>query len=368
VSEQPVSPAPRRVARWALYLPYILLLVLAAGVSAFWFIARDRVDDAVDAWLTTEAGRGRQWTCPDRALSGFPLRFEISCTRPTFDGQLGDGRRVQGEMASFRAVAQIYDPNLVVLDFTGPVTVREEGRPETLRLGWEGFSLSVRRTANAFSRLSAYMKKPVLAALDSNGGETLLGRAEAWEAHVRPDPAAAAGDREMWDVASQLVKATSPVADALLGNPAPANVELQAGLDHAGVFVKGAGPAQIDAWRAAGGRLKVALLKLTRGDQIIEARGELGVDDLRRLSGQLDVKAAGVSELLARLTGRRGGMGGLLAGGLAMLGGGQGAQRQGDAADGQPPAPPLTPMPPLVFAEGRLMIGPFPVMRLPPLY
>jgi len=369
VSKQSGQPpaSPRKAARWALYLPYVLLLLVAVGVSAFWFIARDRVNDAVDAWLTTEAGRGRQWTCPERTLSGFPLRFEISCTRPTFDGQLGDGRRVQGEMAGFTAVAQIYDPNLVVLDFRGPVTVREQGRPDGVRLAWEGFSLSVRRTANAFSRLSAYMKKPVLAAVDGQGGEALIGRADAWEAHVRPDPAAPNGD-DMWDVASQLVKASVPAADALLGNQSPMTVELQAGLNRAGLFAKGAGPAQIDAWRAAGGRLKVALLKLTRGDQIVEARGELGVDDLRRLSGQLDVKAAGVSELLARLTGRRGGMGGLLAGGLAMLGGGQGAQQQGGAAGGQPSGPALTQMPPLVFADGRLMIGPFPVMRLQPLY
>lgn len=364
MSEQSGQPpaGPRKAARWALYLPYVLLLLVVVGVSAFWFIARGRVNDAVDAWLTTEAGQGRQWTCPERALSGFPLRFEISCTRPTFDGQLGDGRRVQGEMGGFTAVAQIYDPNLVVLDFRGPVTVREQGRPDGLRLGWEGFSLSVRRTATAFSRLSVYMKKPVLAAIDGQGGEAVIGRAGAWEAHVRPDPAAPNGD-DMWDVASQLVKAAIPATDAWLGNQTPTTVELQAGLNRAGLFAKGAGPEQIDAWRAAGGRLNVALLKLTRGDQIVEARGELGVDDLRRLSGQLDVRAAGVSELLARFTGQRGAVGGLLAGGLAMLGG-----QRGDAADGQPSGPALTQMPPLVFANGRLMVGPFPVMRLQPLY
>lgn len=366
---QPSIP-PRKGFRWALYLPYLVLLLLALGISGFWFVARDRVDAAVDAWMTREAGHGREWTCPDRTLTGFPMRFEIACKQPTFVGE-ADGKRIQGEMAGFRAVAQIYDPNLVILDFTGPVTIREAGQGDALRLAWQGFSMSVRRTSDSFSRLSLFMKKPVLAALSGQGGDAMLGSAEAWEVHIRPDPNA--GDRDdMWDVVSQLVKANAPASDALFGEPGALNIELQATVNNAQLLAFGATPARIDAWRDAGGRVKVVLLKLTRGDKIIDARGSLGVDNLRRLVGQLDVRAAGVSELLARITGRRGGVGGLLAGGLAMLGGGQrGAvnAEQGGAANGnQPVAPALTSLPPLVFANGQLMVGPFPVMRLPSLY
>lgn len=370
---EPANPpgSRKRRSRLGLFLPYILLLLIAIGIGIFWFVARDRVETAMDDWMAREATQGRQWSCPERAITGFPLRFEISCNRPTFTGVV-DGQRISGEMAGLQAVAQIYDPNLAALNFIGPVTVRRGDGGETLRVGWTGLSMSVRRTSEAFSRLSVMMKRPVITVIDAAGGEQVLGQAEAWEMHLRPDPSAPAAE-DLWDVASHLSRATSPVIDAFFGNQDSLTVEFQGGVNHALLFRRGAGPAQLDAWRDAGGQLRVALLKLTRGAQVIEARGKLGVDSQRRPAGQLEVQAAGVSELLARITGRRSGVvGGLLAGGLAMLGsqnrsGADAAQGPQTGPDGQT-GPRLMALPPLVLANGQLMVGPFPVLRLPPLY
>jgi hypothetical protein len=45
----------RRRRRWGLYVPYILLLVLALAWSAFWFIGRDRAAATLDRAIAREA-------------------------------------------------------------------------------------------------------------------------------------------------------------------------------------------------------------------------------------------------------------------------------------------------------------------------
>ncbi|MFC3267057.1 DUF2125 domain-containing protein [Camelimonas abortus] len=306
----PPAPARRRSRFW-LYFPYVVLLVLGAGLSAFWFIARDRVEAAVDGWLAHEAREGREWSCPNRVISGFPTRFEVRCERPAFAGVV-DGARVSGEMGGFLAVARIYDPNLVGFNFTGPLVVRDGDSGLAARVDWRGFSMSVRRTADSFSRASASVLKPVVDLLGPDGAETRVGEARAWEAHLRPDPSASASD-DMWDVAAQLADASLPALNGFFGDSRPLTVEFQGTVSHARLLRSGLGPQALDRWRDAGGAIGVKLLKLARGDQVVEARGQLGLDGERRPAGRLTVQAAGVGPLLQRVLA---GAGGGLAAGL----------------------------------------------------
>ena len=43
-----------------------------------------RKADGLDAWLADEAAAGRQWTCADRSVGGYPFRLEVSCRTLTF--------------------------------------------------------------------------------------------------------------------------------------------------------------------------------------------------------------------------------------------------------------------------------------------
>ncbi len=74
------DPLPtRRRSRFWLYGPFMLLVVLAAGWSAFWFYARGRIATEIDTALAREVERGRTWTCTDRSIGGFPFRIELRC-------------------------------------------------------------------------------------------------------------------------------------------------------------------------------------------------------------------------------------------------------------------------------------------------
>ena len=57
-----------------------MLLLVAVAWTVGWFLIRNRVGEALDSWLAAEARNGRQWTCRDRTIVGYPFRIEIVCS------------------------------------------------------------------------------------------------------------------------------------------------------------------------------------------------------------------------------------------------------------------------------------------------
>src|SRR3979490_1380174 len=119
--------APRRRPLWALFIMPVLLLIAAAAWSGFWFFAASEVEVKADAWRAQEAKSGRVYDCAKRSIAGFPFRFEVRC-----DGASVALRSQTATQASFTAklgeilvVAQVYDPKLVIAEFSAPATIAE---------------------------------------------------------------------------------------------------------------------------------------------------------------------------------------------------------------------------------------------------
>src|SRR6185437_2528114 len=95
--------------RFWLYAPFTLLILIAIAWSAGWFVVRDRAVAAIDRFLAVEAAAGRQWTCADRSVSGYPFRIEVSCETVTV-------RRgpVTASAGRLLAVAQVYKPRHII--------------------------------------------------------------------------------------------------------------------------------------------------------------------------------------------------------------------------------------------------------------
>ena len=102
------NPAPARRSRFWLFAP--LLVVVAVGWSIAWAVLRQRTADGLDAWLADEAAAGRQWTCADRSVGGYPFRLEVSCRTLTF--RRGEAT---AEFGSLLTVAQVDRPGHVAL-------------------------------------------------------------------------------------------------------------------------------------------------------------------------------------------------------------------------------------------------------------
>ncbi|GJE39941.1 DUF2125 domain-containing protein [Methylobacterium persicinum] len=355
----------KRRGRIGLFLPYVLLAIVVLGWSGAWFWIRGRAEGEMDAWLAREAAAGRTWTCQDRSLTGFPFRLELRCAAVTLSRSDGSFR-----LGPATAVAQIYQPRLVLFESQGPFHVEQGGL--TGDASWSALQGSFHGAAEGFTRASLVVDGPKVTVAGAEPQPiSVAGR--HLEIHARPSPARFESDGAV-DVNLQLAEAAIPALDTLTGGNAPVDASLDATLDRATVLGTGALPKELEKWRRAGGLLQIAALSLAKGDQRIQARGQVALDEAHRPTGQIDLRAAGVDALIGNVVGQRfgskeGALVGQLVGGL--LGLGRGAPRAADQA--QTPGasgPPLKPLPPLKLVDGQVLFSGFPIpnVRVPPLY
>ena len=124
-----LSAVPRR-RRWLLFMPFALVVVLAAGWSVVWFYAAARAEPELAAWREAERRAGRTQDCASQSIGGYPFRIEVRCG--------GAGLELKGTPTlqlklPFAAVAvQVYDPKLLIAEFTGPLEVSEPERARSL--------------------------------------------------------------------------------------------------------------------------------------------------------------------------------------------------------------------------------------------
>jgi hypothetical protein len=350
------DPTPvRRHGRFWLYAPFVLLALLAAGWSGIWGFARSKVDQELDAGIAREANAGRNWTCRDRSVGGYPFRIEVRCASLTLtSSRWGDEVKIDAGPAV--AVAQIWTPGHIILQMTGPMQASlPQGRKAAL--DWKELAASLHLSGLAFERFSLVLGEPVLTVTEPGQGAAETWRANAAEAHLRPNPQRFASDGTV-DLAVNAKGGVLPALEALVGNGQLADLDLQASLSRALSFRRGFNPDALEAWRTAGGILDVTKLVLVKGPTRLEASGQVTLDEAHRPAGKVVAAVAGVD----RIAGIK--VGGLTAGLGALLGGRTGDGGQSNTAAG------LSPLPPLVLREGRVFLGPLrlPLQPLQPLY
>jgi hypothetical protein len=351
-SDQAGSVPAKRFSRTGLYLPFGILMGLMVAWSGFWFYARHRAEQALDAWLALEKLAGRSWSCPERAIGGYPFRMQITCAAPSFVGPLKDGNgqpvQVTGRLGGFVAEALVYQPNRLIATLTGPLQIESaDGRGASVT--WRSLRASVEGRPGKLGPFSLVADEPVV---QLAGAAEAAGRAKSLEVHIRPRPG---GEDGAYDFASTVEGAEVPLLDALAGSSEPARLVLQASATKLAGLDGRNPPAALEAWRMAGGNLQVAGLRFEKGAISIDGVGHLGLDAGHFPSGQIETRVNGAEQVLARF-GFGGGaaqIGGLIG---SLFGGGQ---KEGRAAPGLK----LT----LRLAGGRAHFGPF-AWPLKPLY
>ena len=344
---------PRRRSRFWLYAPFILLAVAAAAWSVFWFTVQGRVVEAVDKALAREAQQGRNWSCGDRSVAGFPFRIELRCASLALTSSRW-GEAVRVETGPAVALGQVYTPGLVILQVTGPLKARLP-QERLLDMGWGRFEASLTHNGSEPQRLSLVLAEPN-ATLTAPGQAAESWRAAAFEAHLRRSPTRPAAEQAV-DIAISTKNSVLPALDAILGTTDPGDVSIEAVLTQADAFRGGFNPDTLEAWRSASGQIEVTKLSSAKGPARVEAAGRLLLDQTRRPAGEIQASLAGIKQI-AGLP-----VGGLMSGLGGLLGGRLSAQLPGAA-------PGLTALPPVVLREGRVYLGPIrlPLQPLAPLY
>src|SRR4051812_49828394 len=123
------NQSPRRRSLWGLFIAPVLLLIAAVAWSGFWFFAASQVDVQADAWRAQEAKAGRVYDCAQRSVAGFPFRLEVRCegASVTLISQTAGqtGAPITAKLGQILIVAQVYDPKLLIAEFTAPATLAD---------------------------------------------------------------------------------------------------------------------------------------------------------------------------------------------------------------------------------------------------
>src|SRR5258706_3098874 len=114
------APTPA-VRRRLLFVPFAVVVVLAAAWTGFWFYAAARAEADLAAWRESAGQAGRAQDCASQSIGGYPFRIEVR-----FGGgslQLKGAPTLQLKLPFAEAAVQAYDPKLVIGEVTPPLEI-----------------------------------------------------------------------------------------------------------------------------------------------------------------------------------------------------------------------------------------------------
>lgn len=284
-------PARRTGRRYISML--VLVAVLFGGWSWFWVYATGKAQATVEGWRAREAKAGRIYACGSESFGGFPFRFELNCAGASAQFQ-SNQPPVEIKARNILVAAQVYQPNLLISEFSGPLTVAAPGQAPNLVVNWKQFQSSVRGTPAAPERVSLVLDRPVVDGVTDGNTRTLL-RANHIEIHGRLAEGSAL-NQPVIEVALRLDGAVAPELHPAAAQPVDATMD---------TVLRGLNDFSPKPWherfrqiQAAGGRIDVTQARVEQGETIAVGSGSVSINPNGRLQGQLRVTIAGLEPFL----------------------------------------------------------------------
>jgi hypothetical protein len=287
------TPRPRRRTRLRYAVLLVALVALIGGWAWFWKYAAGEAEEAIAGWRAREAKAGRIYTCGSQNVGGFPFRIEVNCDTAAAEFRSNEPP-VEIKAGGVMVVAQVYQPNLLISEFQGPLTIADLGHAPKIVANWKLGQSSVRGTPRAPERVSIVFDEPVVN-LVANDHETSLLRAQRVEVHGRIVQGSAA-ENPVIEMVVRLAQASAPALNPATVQPVDADIR---GL------LRGLGDFSPKPWRDRfrelrdkGGRLEITQARVAQGETIAVGSGSLSIDPNGRLDGELSVTVAGLEPFL----------------------------------------------------------------------
>ena len=298
-----ISLAPRRRPLWRLFIMPVLLVIAALGWSAFWFYSASQVDSASDAWRAREAKSGRVYDCAKRSVAGFPFRLEVRCDGVSVSlssqtaGQTATQAPVTAKLGEILVVAQVYDPKLLIAEFTAPATIYDRGLQPSMTVDWRAGRSSVVGLPGVPQRASIVFDDPSIDRV--NGAvQAPLARAKHIELHGRLAEGSAL-DRPVIETVLKIERGSVQEVHPLLAEPFDADAQtMLSGLKD---FSPKPWPQRFREIQAAGGHVEIVQSRIAQGDLVAVAAGSLGLSANGRLDGELQMTVAGIEKVIPAL-------------------------------------------------------------------
>jgi hypothetical protein len=368
----PALPAARR-RRWPLFFPFILVVLLAVAWTALWFYAAARAQEEIAAWRERERLAGRLQDCASQTISGYPFRIEVRCGAAGLE--LEGAPTLQLKLPSALFAVQVYDPKLLIGEFTGPLQISEPGRLPSATADWGLAQASLRGLPTGVDRASLVLDAPTIRAAGMAGSDVVF-RAQRVELHGRQAADSAPGN----PVIETVVRLNAAVADKLhplAGKPVDA--EIAAVLRGVDDVAPRPWRVWLKEWQARDGRIEIVNARVSQEDIVAVGAGALRLTARGGLDGNLQVTVVGIEKVLKMFEIDRimseGQIGATLSaldrlmpglGGIARQNAAPGlvaALGQRTVLDGKPAV-----AFPVRFADGTVFLGPLQVGVVPPLF
>jgi len=293
----PRSRSARRRSRRFRYIGTLVLFVaLIGGWSWFWHYASIKAQAMYDGWRAREAKAGRIYACGSQDVGGYPFRIEIDCDKAS---ALFRSNQPPIELKTERILAavQVYDPTLMISEFTGPLTIADPGQPPSLIANWQMMQSSVRGTPNAPQRVSLVFDHPALDRMNGPVRQNYLS-ARRIELHGRIVEGSV-NNHPVIETVLRLSRASFPGLHPAAVQPIDADITtVLRGLND---FSPKPWPARFRQLQQAGGRIDITQARIAQGDTLAVGGGTLELNSHGHLEGQLRVTVANVEAFLAEI-------------------------------------------------------------------
>jgi len=300
----PHSASTRAVRRRLLFVPAAVVVVLAAAWSEFWFYAAARAEADLAAWRERARQAGRAQDCVSQSIAGYPFRIEVHCGGASL--QLKGDPTLQLKLPLAEVAVQVYDPKLVIGEFTAPLQISEPGRPPALVVQWNIAQGSVRGLPSGVERpslvvLGASVRAPSLA-----GNDSVVGAARM-ELHGRQAPGSRADNPAIQTVLrlnAAVADKLETVFDAAIADKlralaaTPMDTEITATLRGVDEISPKPWPLWFKQWQARGGALAIENARLAQQDVIASGSGALKLTPRGGLDGDFQVTVVGIEKIL----------------------------------------------------------------------
>ncbi|MEH2481803.1 hypothetical protein V1282_005160 [Nitrobacteraceae bacterium AZCC 2146] len=292
----------RRRRLWPVFIMPVLVVVLAAAWSAFWFFAASKVDETVDVWRAREAAAGRVYDCANRSVAGFPFRLEVRCSGVSVAllsqtaGQAATQAPITAKLGEILVVAQVYNPRLLIAEFKAPAILSDRGQPAMV-VNWSTARSSIVGLPGTPDSADIVFDD---ASLDRIVGSVQAPtvRAKHVELHGRIAESSTP-EKPVIESVLQLTGGSMQGLHPLLEVPFDADIRtLLSGLKD---FSPKPWPERFREIQAAGGRVEIVQSRVQQGDVISLATGSLGLTASGNLDGELQMTVAGLEKVIPAL-------------------------------------------------------------------
>jgi hypothetical protein len=284
--DRAVQKGPSRT--WLIALPTVGLVVLAAAWTGFWYFSAGKAQASLDEWRTREANAGRVYRCGEESFGGYPFRIEMHCRNPQVEDR-GTGLALRSN--DLMAVAQVWDPTLLISEISGPLTVAPFGGEPTMTMKWTLAQASLRGLPVSSQRVSIVVDKPGLTSSDSS----VLASADHLEFHARR-AADSTSENPALDIALDFTHFLSPPMGSYAAVSTDAHIV--GVLRGIGDFTPKPVAAKLRELQANNGRLELTTARFQQGDLVATATGAVSLTPRGTLNGEVQLTVNNFAKLL----------------------------------------------------------------------